>query len=348
MVPAVSLYALLALGFVPPPVRIIGSADAQTCTAPAFWDWWERRCEVLLCAEGWTRHANICLNSRNRSANAASCPVGWGVRAVDYGAGNYSMRCVDPSPPPPPPDSDPGVKTGVNVSSSRTYFLKLSGSVEISVELTGMTTDFDCTVAGNNCTNRGGTADDSWSGTLGAGEHKIVVAPQGGGSGNYTLTVSARESSTGGSTGTRTQVTTLVDTSETNISASRTYSFTLARAAEVDVALTGLTIDFDCRVGSSVCTNRASTRDDSWSGDLAAGNHSVVVYPYDPGPGNYSVTVTATETLAFVAQPAGGGSTTVAICEEGEDGEADEDNCEDIVINDEITVTRGRSGGSES
>ena len=33
------------------------------------------------------------------------------------------------------------------LSSSRTYLLRLSGRVEVSVELTGMTTDFDCNVA---------------------------------------------------------------------------------------------------------------------------------------------------------------------------------------------------------
>lgn len=218
------------------------------------------------------------------------------------------------------------------MSNSRTYALRLSGSAEVSVELTGMTTDFDCTVAGNDCTNRDGTADDSWSGTLAAGDHKIVVSPDGGGSGDYTLTVSARAPS-GGSTGTRTEVTTLFDTSETNVSASRTYSFTLARAAQVDVALTGLTIDFDCRVGSSSCTNRAGTLDDSWSGDLEQGSHSVVVYPHDPGPGNYSLTVTATETLVFMGTPLAGGPPRIVVllCEE-EDGIVIEDSCIEVVI----------------
>ena len=224
------------------------------------------------------------------------------------------------------------MKTGVNVSSSRTYSLTLSHRVDVSVGLTGMTTDFDCTVSGNRCTNRGGTRDDSWSGTLNAGDHKIVVYPYGGGSGDYTLTVSAQTPSTGGSTGTRTQVTTLVDASETNISASRTYSFTLERAAEVDVALTGLTIDFDCRVGSSRCTNRWGTLDDSWSDDLAAGDHSVVVYPYDPGPGDYSLTVTATETVTHVATPLGGGPPRIrlSLCEE-DDGRIVEGTCREVV-----------------
>ena len=225
------------------------------------------------------------------------------------------------------------MKTGVNVSSSRTYLLRLSGRVEVSVELTGMTTDFDCTVSGNRCTNRGGTRDDSWSGTLDAGDHKIVVYPYGGGSGDYTLTVSAQTPSTGGSTGTTTQVTTLVDVSRTGVSTSQTHSFTLSGPAEVDVALTGLTIDFDCRVGSSRCTNRWGTLADSWSGNLAEGDHSVVVYPYDPGPGDYSLTVTATETVTVVTTPLGGGAPRIrlSLCEE-DDGRIVEGTCREVVV----------------
>ncbi len=440
-VPALSLFVLLLLGVVPLPVGTVASVEAQRCTPPAFWNpFGGGRCEVYMCAEGWTLDNNYCRKDGEYPVFAASCPVGWGVRAVDHGISGYSMRCVDPSPPappppplslpsipdfrvpsggsvstlfpaatggtapyayslsglppgitfaqstrratgtlptvgvdttytitysvtdnvggtasvsflttvraaaaPPPPDPSPPsppttdggsiVKTGVNVSGSRTYSLTLSHRAGVSVELTGMTTDFDCTVSGNLCSNRGGTADDSWSGTLGAGEHKIVVYPYGGGSGNYTLTVSVEAPGTGGSSGTRTQVTTLVKASRTNISRSRTYSFTLARRARVDVALTGLTIDFDCRVGSSRCTNRWGTQDDSWSGDLAAGSHSVVVYPYDPGPGNYSLTVTATETLAFVTQPLAGGppSIRLRLCKKV-DGIIIEKTCRDVVI----------------
>ena len=211
--------------------------------------------------------------------------------------------------------------------------LTLSHRVEVTVELTGMTTDFDCTVSGNRCTNRGGTRDDSWSGTLDAGDHKIVVYPYGGGSGDYTLTVSAQTPSTGGSTGTTTQVTTLVDASETNVSTSQTYNFTLTAGAEVDVALTDLTIDFDCRVGTSRCTNRWGTLDDSWSDNLAEGDHSVVVYPYDDGPGDYSLTVTATETVTHVATPLGGGPPRISlvVCDE-EDGRIVEGTCRKVVV----------------
>ena len=271
------------------------------------------------------------------------------VTVYPYNAvsGNWTLsvsgRAISPpptgptsTPSPPTTDSGPIVKTGVNVSGSRTYPLTLSHRAEVSVELTGMTADFDCTVSGNPCSNRGGTANDSWSGSLNAGEHKIVVYPYGGGAGNYTLTVSAAAPGTGGSSGTRTQVTTLVKASQANTSTSRTYDFTLVRGARVDVALTNLTIDFDCRVGTSRCTNRWGTRDDSWSGDLAQGNHSVVVYPYDPGPGDYSLTVTATETLAFVSTPLAGGPIRLRVCEK-DSGGVDTDivvpgSCVEVVI----------------
>ena len=249
-----------------------------------------------------------------------------------------------PTPPPPPTGSGPIVKTGVNVSSSRTYLLRLSGRVEVSVELTGMTIDFDCKIGSSNCTNRWGTADDSWSGTLDAGDHKIVVYPYRGGSGNYTLTVSAQVPSDGSSTGTRTRVTTLVDVSRTGVSTSQTHGFTLSGPAEVDVALTGLTIDFDCRVGSSNCTNRGITLDDSWNGDLGAGNHSVEVYPYATGAGNYSLTVTATETLTGVGTPLGGGPTLVGrVCDEDEEGNAIEDTCQNIYA--DVTTVTGEDPG---
>ncbi len=161
----------------------------------------------------------------------------------------------------------------MNVSSARTYLLKLSRSVKASVQLTGMTIDFDCTVAGSACTNRGGTLDDSWNGTLAAGTHKIVVYPYVNGPGNFTLSVSARSTGTGGSSGSVTKTTTLVNASRTAVSEEETFRFRLDAAADVDVALTGMTIDFDCRVGVSDCSNHGESRDDSWSGSLAAGAH---------------------------------------------------------------------------
>ena len=214
----------------------------------------------------------------------------------------------------------------------QSYSFTLRSRSSVSVSLTGMTADFNCTVAGNRCTDHSGTADDSWSGTLDAGDHEIVVYPYDGGSGDFTLTVRAEAPSTGGSTGTRIQVTTLVDVSRRGVSSDQTHRFTLSGPAEVDVALTGLTIDFDCRVGSSRCTNRWGTQDDSWSGNLTAGVHSVVVYPYDPGPGDYSLTVTATETVNDVATPLAGGSVRLRVCEDNGDGGVVPGSCVEVVI----------------
>ncbi len=333
----------------------------------------DSRTEVSVSLTGMNRDIDCRVNSSSCTNHGGTSNDSWsgtldaGTHSVTVypyggGAGNWTLSvsgtstsppppAPTPTPPPPPPPTTPPttgpiVKTGVNVSSSQTYLLTLSHRVEVTVELTGMTTDFDCTVSGNRCTNRGGTRDDSWSGTLDAGDHKIVVYPYGGGSGDYTLTVSAQTPSTGGSTGTTTRVTTLVDASETNISTSQTYSFTLTAGAEVDVALTDLTIDFDCRVGTSRCTNRWGTLDDSWSDDLAAGDHSVVVYPYDPGPGDYSLTVTATETVTHVATPLAGGPTLVGrVCHEDEEGNAIEDTCQGIYA--DVTTVTGDDPGDD-
>ena len=93
-----------------------------------------------------------------------------------------------------------------------------------------------------------------------------------------------------------------------------------------------MTTDFDCTVSGNRCTNRGGTLDDSWSGNLGEGNHSVVVYPVDPGPGNYSLTVTATETVHDVKTPLGGGPPRirVSVCEE-DDGRIVEGTCREVV-----------------
>lgn len=70
---------------------------------------------------------------------------------------------------------------------------------------------------------------------------------------------------------------------ETGISSRQSYSFTLSSSSSVSASLTGLTRDFDCRVGNSRCTNHWGSADDSWSGTLAASTDTVVVYPYGGG-----------------------------------------------------------------
>ena len=89
----------------------------------------------------------------------------------------------------------------------------------------------------------------------------------------------------------------LVFATETD-SPGRTYSFSLASRQTVNVSLTGMNRDIDCSVNGSRCSNRGGRRDDDWSGELAAGSHSVRVYPYLGGRGNYTVT-------AIVNCPAG-------------------------------------------
>lgn len=72
----------------------------------------------------------------------------------------------------------------------------------------------------------------------------------------------------------------------------RTYRFTLASRQTVNVSLTGMDRDIDCFVNGSRCSNRGGTRADEWSGTLPAGFHSVRVYPYLGGTGDWTVTVT--------------------------------------------------------
>ncbi len=258
-------------------------------------------------------------------------------------SGSWTVRvggtAVAPPPPPPPASGGSGGKRGVSVSAARTYVLRLSEQLDVSVELTGMTIDFDCTVAGNRCTNRGGTQDDSWDGTLGRGDHKIVVYPYQSGTGNYTLKATTKRPASSSSSGTVTTTTTLVDVDETAVSTEQTYRLALPAAAEVTVALDDMTIDFDCRMGSSDCTNRGSTSADSWNGSLQAGNHTLTVFPYDEGAGNYSLTVTATTTVTVIATPMGGPTTVAVFCEADDQGNIKSGSCETATFKDTINVT---------
>ena len=231
----------------------------------------------------------------------------------------------------------------------KSYSFRLDSRTDVSVSFTGMNRDIDCRVNGSSCTNRGGTSDDSWNGTLDAGTHTVTVYPYGGGSGNWTLSVSGTATSPPppAPTPTLPPPTTgsgpIVKTG-VNVSSSRTYLLRLSGRVEVSVELTGMTIDFDCRVGSSNCTNRGITLDDSWNGDLGAGNHSVEVYPYATGAGNYSLTVTATETVNSVTTPLGGGPTLVGrVCDEDEKGNAIEDTCQNIYA--DVTTVTGEDPG---
>ena len=172
-------------------------AQAQTCTPPAFWNEFSPgggRCEVRLCAEGFTQDNNRCMLNGTLVGYAASCPVGWGVTAVE-GPWLYTMRCVDPSPAGRPPgrarrilERRVGLVFATEADSlGQTYSFTLASRQTVSVSLTGMNRNFDCSVHGSFCSNRDGTRDDYWTDELPAGSHSIRVSPSGGRRGDYTI-----------------------------------------------------------------------------------------------------------------------------------------------------------------
>ena len=74
----------------------------------------------------------------------------------------------------------------------------------------------------------------------------------------------------------------------------------------------------------------AGTDSAFWSGELEAGDHDVVVERDSPAAGGYSLTVTATETMAAVAAPLAGGPAFVVvarICVVKEYGDTTEKTC---------------------
>jgi len=196
----------------PPPRPSPTPTGASSCTPPQFWNTWDERCDIYLCAEGWTLSGASCLrDSDGFWVPAAQCEIGSGV-ACDW----QGMRFLDASSPstivraPAPPGTirpaDPPDATvqatytlPFTVSESgageTSYEFSVASTTDVSVSLTGMDRDIDCSVDGFRCTNRGGTADDSWSGTLGAGTHTVSVYPYGGGSGSWTLSVNGSSSS---------------------------------------------------------------------------------------------------------------------------------------------------------
>ena len=271
------------------------------------------------------------------------------------------------------------------VGGDRVFRFALKSKSKVKLSLTGMDRDMDCRVNGARCSNRGGTEDDSWNGTLEAGVHAVTVYPYGGGTGAYKLSVAGEGASTpppaapvlsgevsgrkqalnwtapaSGSPLTRYQlqlresqdwyftssgspspsssidpkvtswsVTTRAGmvlryrvratnaggdgawsnvveltsaaaartlpftVSETDVSGEQAYTFVLTSGTKVEVSVTGMSRDMDCRVGASDCTNRGGTLDDSWGGTLAAGTHTVTVYPYGGGSGSYTLKAAA-------------------------------------------------------
>ncbi len=171
--------------------------QAQTCTPPALWNESSPgggRCEVRLCAEGFTRDDDKCMLNGTFGGYAVSCPVGSGATAVE-GPWLYAMQCVDPLPAGKPPAAvRRGLETRVGLvyakevdSLGQAYSFTLESRQTVHVSLTGMSRNFDCSVNGSYCSNRDGTRDDSWAGELAPGAHSIRVLPSGGKRGDYTI-----------------------------------------------------------------------------------------------------------------------------------------------------------------
>jgi hypothetical protein len=211
--PVLSLFALLTLGVVPAPVRTVASAEAQSCTAPAYWDIFNQSCMVYLCAPGWTPEGNLCVGESFR-VMAAQCVEGSTARHIPEWGSMVCVAAPEPDPPsstvirrePAPPGrirpADPPTATvrathrlpftvSETGSGEKSYEFTLQSSTEVSVSLTGMDRDIDCSVNGSRCSNRGGTSDDDWSGELAAGPHSVRVYPYRGGTGDYTVTATA-------------------------------------------------------------------------------------------------------------------------------------------------------------
>lgn len=138
------------------------------------------------------------------------------------------------------------------------------------------------------CSNHGGSADDSWSGILPAGEHTITVWPFGGGkAGDYTLSVAIREKLI--PTGSWTLPFTV---SEQDVSGEQEYSFSLSSDTQVDLVVSNQSTDIDCRINKTPCPNHGGTAAETWSGTLKSGKHTVTVWPFH-GSGSYTLAVTA-------------------------------------------------------
>lgn len=200
---------------------------------------------------------------------------------------------------------DPVVITAAS-APSRSYRIRLEHAGKLGVKLTGMKRDFDCKLYESaplpssdtpdavrdststwSCTNRGGARDDSLEKSLPAGIHTLSVYPFYGGRGDYTLTLSYAANPLPSPI-----ARILPFTSEVTTSSSSTFRFTLAESAKVSVLISGMTADFDCRVGpKSKCSNNRGTLDDTWSGALGPATHSLTVFPHNGASGLFKLAV---------------------------------------------------------
>jgi len=213
-----------------------------------------------------------------------------------------------------------GTFTASAASGAQSYTLQLKGTAIVTISVTNMSRDFNCSItpapdgrsgqplpalaeqlpAAQMCSNQAGTMSDSWTGTLSKGTHRISVFPADtSSSGSYTINVTARLPPP--------PTKTVLDVSETGVSSIKRYRFSLDHKSNVTVSLTGMTQDFDCRMMTAFknCTNNTGTADDSWSGVLEPGSgHWLQVSPGPSGQtGDYRVVVTATRVVDPPTRP---------------------------------------------
>lgn len=247
--------------------------------------------------------------------NDPTCPVDCSYNPMHPDCGGTITVCegVDPNNLVCTTYSFSTVPGGGSITRTNTgrqsYSFSLSAEASVNVSLTGMNRDIDCRVNGSSCTNHWGTRDDSWNGRLGNGPHTLTVYPYNYPTGNWTVSISAttvRRASPPGPPPRRADPPTVpvsathllpFTVSRQGVSGDQTHGFSLTAETRVSVSLTGMDRDIDCRVNASSCTNRGSTRDDSWSGTLGAGTHTVTVYPYGGGSGSYTLSVSGTGTV---------------------------------------------------
>jgi len=207
--------------------------------------------------------------------------------------------------------------TASAASGTKKYTLNLKGTAIVTLSVTNMSRDFNCSLTPGRsdrvrpghaisllqpqmCSNQAGTATDSWTGTLTRGTHRISVFPADtSSSGNYTINVTARLPPP--------PTKTVLDVSETGVSSIKNHKFGLTHKSRVTVSLTGMTANFDCRVllAFENCTNNSGTQDDSWSGVLdARSGHWLRVSPNPVGQsGDYRLVVTATPIVDPPSRP---------------------------------------------
>ena len=138
-----------------------------------------------------TRHAQGSLPAvREETTYTATYGVTDGTGASK--TVTFAVTVTAPRSPPVPVrrrlETRVGLVYATEVGSlGRNHRFTLATRQTVSVSLSGMSRNFDCSVNGSFCSNRDGTRDDHWTGELEAGFHSIRVTPSGGERGDYTI-----------------------------------------------------------------------------------------------------------------------------------------------------------------